>query len=165
MIPASQSPLRSACSKSAMSGSSAAGSAAAKQSRQTRKVDLHRARTTRALAMLSLQPVHALPLAKVHVRKRQTDGAVRVFDRPTGQELVVYTPRFTSQFRAGHRAGRWYVRPLIYVGVKPQSASFATAKTAIEAVSAGAWSLTSSPASQPPRRPALRVIWPDRSGG
>jgi hypothetical protein len=108
--------------------------------------------------------VHAIPLAKVHVGRRQTDGALRVFDRPTGQELVVYTPRFTAQFRAGHRAGRWYVRPLIYVGVKPQSASFTTAKSAIEAVSAGAWNLTTPAATQPRRRP-LRVIWPEPAGG
>ena len=33
------------------------------------------------------------------------------------------------------------MRPLIYVGVKPQSQSFATAQGAVEAVTAGSWTL------------------------
>ncbi len=114
--------------------------------------------------MLTLLPVHDAPVNRVHVANRQPDGTLRVFDRPTGQHLLVYTPRFTEQFRAGHRASRWYVRPLIYVGVKPQSHGFATARGAIEAVSSGTWNLTAPVAKH--RGPlALRVIWPDLKEG
>jgi hypothetical protein len=107
--------------------------------------------------MLTLLPLHAAAVPRVHVGSRQPDGALRVFDRPTGQELLVYTPRFTAQFRAGHRAGLWYVRPLIYVGVGPQSQAFVTARRAIEAVSAGRWSLALAACIR--SRPLPRVIW------
>jgi hypothetical protein len=114
--------------------------------------------------MLTLLPIHTAPVKRVHVDKRQPDGTLRVFDRPTGQNLVVYTPRFTEQLRAGHRAGRWYVRPLLYVGLQPQSLGFASARGAIEAVSAGAWDLKAPSAKR--RHPVLlRVIWPDPAGG
>jgi hypothetical protein len=119
--------------------------------------------SSRALAMLTLLPIHAAAVSRVHVDKRQPDGTIRVFDRPTGQHLLVYSPRFTQQFRAGHRAGRWYVRPLIYVGVRPQSHAFATARGAIEAVSAGTWDLK-APVRNCRTPWPHRVIWPDREG-
>ena len=59
------------------------------------------------------------------------------------EHLVIYTPRFAQQFHAGHRQGRWYVRPATSVGSGPQSPGFATARAAVEASSAGRWSLES----------------------
>ena len=119
--------------------------------------------SSRALAMLTLLPIQAAPVQRVHVEGRQPDGTLRVHDRPTGQQLLVYTPRFNEQFRAGHRAGRWYVRPLLHVGVQPQSCGFATARAAIEAVSAGSWTLDAAAAAR--RGPGMfRVIWPAREG-
>ena len=113
---------------------------------------------SRALAMLTLLPVHATSVPRVHVEPRQPDGTLRVLDRFTGQQLIVYTPRFTQQFRAGHRSGRWYVRPVTHVGTDPTSRSFPTAWGAIEGVTAGRWSLRSGSAKGPQER--LRVIWP-----
>jgi len=108
--------------------------------------------------MLTLLPVHATAVPRVHVEPRQPDGTLRVLDRPTGQQLIVYTPRFTQQFRAGHRSARWYVRPVTHVGSDPRSLSYPTARGAIEAVTAGRWSLGSSSATG--TDPRLRVIWP-----
>jgi hypothetical protein len=108
--------------------------------------------------MLTLLPVHATSVPRVHVEPRQPNGTLRVLDRPTGQQLIVYTPRFNQQFRAGHRSGRWYVRPVTYVGSDPQSSSFTTARAALEAVTAGRWSLDSVTAHRAGL--PLRVIWP-----
>jgi hypothetical protein len=83
---------------------------------------------------------------------------LRVLDRFTGQQLIVYTPRFTQQFRAGHRSGRWYVRLVTHVGTDPTSQSFSTARGAIQGVTAARWSLRSSSANGPQER--VRVIWP-----
>ncbi len=108
--------------------------------------------------MLSLLPVHALPVPKVHVEPRRPDGTIAVFDRPTGTQLVVYTPRFDRQFRAGHRSGSWYVRPLIELGSEPVSQDFPTAKAAIQAVAEGSWRKGVRPSSL--GGPLVRVIWP-----
>jgi hypothetical protein len=112
---------------------------------------------SQALAMLTLLPVHATSLPRVHVELRQPDGTLRVLDRFTGQQLIVYTPLYTQQFRAGHCSGRWYVRPVTHVGIEPTSRSFPTARGAIESVTAGRWSLRSSSTKGPQQ---LRVIWP-----
>jgi hypothetical protein len=116
--------------------------------------------------MIRLWPVHAASVPRVHVQPRRPDGTLHVLDRPTGQQLVVYTPRFVHQFSAGHRRGRWYVRPATSVGSEPRSPSFASARAAIEALGAGRWSLesllanrgklplrvlTSLPGASPPR--------------
>jgi hypothetical protein len=108
--------------------------------------------------MLSLLPVHALPVPKVHVEPRRPDGTIAVFDRPTGTQLIVYTPRFDRQFRAGHRSGSWYVRPLLELGGEPVSPDFPTAKAAIEAVAQGRWRKGGRPSSL--STPVIRVIWP-----
>jgi hypothetical protein len=109
-----------------------------------------------ALAMLRLFPVDVSPLPRVHVRPDPPHGSLRVYDRPSSQDFLVYTPRFRAQFRAGHRFGRWYVRPLRSVGAHPESRSFATAKAAIEALAAGSWKL-GGPSELSHRK--LRVIW------
>ncbi len=111
----------------------------------------------RALAMLAHLPIHAAPVPLLHVQPRLADGTLRVLDRPTGRQLIIYTPHYTPQFRAGHRARRWYVRPAAHVGCVPESPSFATARSAIEAVATGRWSLdslSSIRAGLP-----LRVVW------
>jgi hypothetical protein len=113
---------------------------------------------SRALAMLTLLPVHATSVPRVHVEPRQPDGTLRVLDRFTGQQLIVYTPRFTQQFRAGHRSGRWYVRHVNHVGTDPTSQSFPTARGAIQGVTAGRWRLRSGPAKGPEEQ--IRVILP-----
>lgn len=112
--------------------------------------------SARALAMLTLWPVDSTPLPRVHVEPRRPDGTLRIHDRPTGQQLVVYTPSFDHQFKAGHRRGRWYVRPATTVGSSPRSPGFASARAAIEALTAGRWSLDSLLADR--RGLPLRVI-------
>ena len=111
----------------------------------------------RALAMLTRLPIHATPVPYLHVQPRLADGTVRVLDRPTGGQFIVYTPQYKPQFQAGHRARRWYVRPAAHLGCEPESPNFATARSAIEAVAMGRWSLASlmSPRAGLP----LRVVW------
>jgi len=120
------------------------------------------------MAMLRVAPIDAAPLPRVHVAPRQAAGSLRVLDRAGGAEVVVYTPTFRAQFEAGHRAGRWYVRPAEMVGGAPRSVAFSTAREAVEAVAADAWRLrVVSPGSTRvsvhaghAARPRLRVIWP-----
>ncbi len=119
------------------------------------------------MAMLRLAPISAAPLPRLHVEPRQADGRLQVFDRATGADVVVYTPSFMSQFRTGHRAGRWYVRPTTEVGSVPQSVGFATAREAVEAVRQGAWRLRvvapepSLIAGRTTKAAPFRVIWGD----
>ena len=111
-----------------------------------------------ALAMLTLLPIHAPAVPRIHVEPRQPNGTLRVLDRITGERLLVYTPRFTAQFHAGHRAGLWYLRPVNQVGIDLKSHGFATARAAIEAVTAGRWSKGAAVAGR--SDPVRRVIWP-----
>src|SRR5271157_5904664 len=131
MIPETQNLVKSeGCSSDVVgSGDAAVPPAGTVRPRRRRRP---RESSRRALAMLSLLPVHALPVPKVHVEPRRPDGTIAVFDRPTGMQLIVYTPRFDCQFRAGHRSGRWYVRPLLELGSEPVSPDFPTAKAAID---------------------------------
>lgn len=121
--------------------------------------------SARDLAMLRIAPIDAAPLPRVHAAPRQAAGTLRVFDRSTGGEMLVYTPTFKSQFDSGHRSGRWYVRPATGVGGAPCSLAFATAREAVEAVSADAWRLrvVAPDAIRSPlasgSRPKLRVFW------
>jgi len=115
--------------------------------------------------MLRIAPIDAAPLPKVHVGPRQAAGTLRVFDRSSGGEVLVYTPTFKAQFENGHRSGRWYVRPADAVGGAPCSVAFASAREAVDAVSADAWRLRvfAPDARRAPfasgRRPRLRVYW------
>jgi hypothetical protein len=113
--------------------------------------------STRALAMLSLLPVHAAAVPRVHVGPLRPNGLLDVYDRPTGEHLLVYTPQDVRQFEAGHRTGRWYVRRTSYAGIQPQSPGFSTARSAIEAVRAGRWSF--HPGLIHCTDKPLRVIW------
>jgi hypothetical protein len=106
-----------------------------------------------ALTMLTLRPVFVLSVPRLHVEPRAPDGSFIVYDRATGQRLMVYSPRFVSQFRAGHRAGLWYTRPVTDVSAAPQSLGFRTRRAVVEALRAGRWAL-------PDRaRAPCRVIW------
>ncbi len=99
---------------------------------------------TQSLRMLSLLPVGGTTVPRLHMERDKPNGMLRVLDRFTGQQLIVYTPRFTQQFRAGHRSGQWYVRPDSYIGATPLSQCFTTPKNAIKGVTTGHWNLPSS---------------------
>ena len=113
--------------------------------------------SAQALAMLTLLPVFATPVPRLHVEPRAPDGRLIVYDRALDQRFVVYAPRFVSEFRGGHSAGQWYLRPVSDVGPAPRSLAFSTARAAIEALKAGRWSLSITPRYRPD--PRLRVIW------
>jgi hypothetical protein len=118
--------------------------------------------SSRDLAMLRVAPIDSASLPRAHAAHRQVSGVFRLHDRPSGEDVFVYTPMFRSQFEAGHRAGRWYVRPVTSVGGAPCSVPFASAKEAIDAVGRDAWRLRIvAPGNEAAgcRRPRLRVIW------
>jgi hypothetical protein len=126
-----------------------------------RPVERRRRRTTnplsaRALAMLMQRPIFAASLPQLHIGPRRTDGSMLVDDRATGRRVLVYTPRLNSQFRAGYRAGLWYLRAEGDAEPSPRSSGFPTAGAAVD---------TLRPASGGPRLPTApslprcRVIW------
>jgi hypothetical protein len=94
-----------------------------------------------ALSMLTLRPVFTTPVPRHHVEPRAADGALLVHDRATSEQFVVYLPRFVHQFRAGHNAGLWYLRPARDLGATPRSTGFRTAQAAVEALRGGVWRL------------------------
>jgi hypothetical protein len=108
-----------------------------------------------ALAMLTLHPVFSTPVPRLHVGPRGTDGSMLVDDRASGRRFRVYTPRLDSQFRAGYRAGLWYVRTSGDAEPSPRSPGFPTAGAAID-------TLRSSPRTGSPQgsshRPRYRII-------
>jgi hypothetical protein len=112
-----------------------------------------RASSAHALAMLSRQPIHAAPIPRFHAAPKVADGTLLVDDRASGEQFTVYTPRFVSQFRAGHRAGLWYLRPATDVGPAPRSPGFATARDAVEALRTTSW----PPTAPAPQRPRTRL--------
>jgi hypothetical protein len=112
-----------------------------------------------ALKMLTLHPVFATPVPRHHVEPRCADGSRLVLDRATRERFIVYSPRYVAQFRAGHRAGRWYLRATSDSSNAPRSLGFATAGAAVEALRAGEWGTARS---RPDHRLAgtrVRVIW------
>ena len=94
-----------------------------------------------ALSMLTLRPVFNTPVPRHHVEPRAADGALVIHDRATSEQFVVYSPRFGHQFRAGHHAGLWYLRPAQDLGATPRSTGFRTARAAVEALRDGDWRL------------------------
>ncbi len=110
-----------------------------------------------ALAMLTLMPVFATPVPRLHVEPKAPDGRLMVYDRASGECFVVYTPRFRSEFSAGHRAGQWYVRLVSDIGTASGSLGFPTARAAIEALKNGCWRLSHAP--RPRSAARFRVIW------
>ncbi len=111
----------------------------------------------RALAMLTLMPVFATPVPRLHVAPKAPDGRLTVYDRALGESFVVYTPRFRAQFQDGHRAGQWYVRMVSDVGTAIGSLGFPTARAAIGALENGAWRIAKAPRAHSAAR--FRVIW------
>ncbi len=114
-------------------------------------------RSIHALAMLTRQSVFAASLPRFHVKPRWVNGTLLVHDRASDEQFKVYTPRFLSQFRAGHRSGLWYLRPARDLGFAPQSYGFPTARDAIEALRSSYWSPSPSPANR--LRNRCRVLW------
>lgn len=110
-----------------------------------------------ALAWLTRQPVFASSLPRFHVKPRWVDGTLLVHDRASDEQFQVYTPRFVSQFRAGHRAGVWYLRPAGDLESAPRSPGFPTAGDAIGAIRSGSWRPSKAPIRRAYAR--CRVIW------
>ncbi len=111
-----------------------------------------------ALNMLMLRPVFATPVPRHHVEPRGPDGSRLVHDRATNERFVVYSPRLVHEFRAGHHAGLWYLRPIAQRGATPTSAGFPSVRAAVEALHAGNWKASRS-RSKPAAKPC-RIIWP-----
>jgi hypothetical protein len=112
-----------------------------------------------ALKMLTLRPVFVTAVPRHHIEPRTADGSRLVHDRATSELVVVYSPRFIDQFRAGHHAGLWYLRAKADVAATPRSAGFATPGAAIEAVRAGQWGLGRSRVEHERAGKHFRVIW------
>jgi hypothetical protein len=109
--------------------------------------------------MLTLRPVFATPVPRHHIESRAPDGSRLVHDRATSEQFVVYSPRFLYQFKAGHRAGLWYLRLRTDVEATPRSVGFPTVRAAVEAVRAGDWRLSRPrPSRDRPGKPC-RIIW------
>lgn len=110
-----------------------------------------------APALLTRQSVFAIALPRLHVKPRWVNGTLMVYDRASDEEFKVYTPRFASQFLAGHRYGLWYLRTAGDVEFAPRSHGFPNPGDAIEALRSGCW----RPSAPPPNRPGARcrVIW------
>jgi hypothetical protein len=124
----------------------------ARPARRRRAID---PASAQALAMLTRLPIFAAPIPRVHAGPRGADGSILVDDRVSDRRFLVYTPRRDSQFRAGYRAGMWYVRTPGDADPSPRSPGFPTGAAAID-------NLRSSrgPTPQPPSQlPAHRVIW------
>ncbi len=112
-----------------------------------------------ALKMLTLRPVLATPLPRHHVEPRAVDGSRLVHDRATSERFVVYSPRFVEEFRAGHRAGLWYLRTTNDLGTAPRSKGFSTAGGAVDALRAGVWRVSRSHPEPNRARKPFRVRW------
>ena len=109
--------------------------------------------------MLTLRPVFTTPVPRHHVEPRAADGALVVYDRATSEQFVVYSPRFVYQFRAGHHAGLWYLRPQRDAGATPRSKGFHTAQAAVDALRGGAWRLPDAKGRMARRGTSCRISW------
>jgi hypothetical protein len=109
-----------------------------------------------ALAMLTRQPVFAVSVPQVHIGPRAADGSILVDDRASNRRFRVYTPRLNSQFRAGYRAGLWYLRTAEDAEPSPRSPGFPTPGAAVDTLRAASRNLSPLTASRGPR---CRVIW------
>jgi hypothetical protein len=105
--------------------------------------------------MLTRRPIFAAPVPQMHIGPRGTDGSILVDDRMSDRRFVVYTPRLDSQFRAGYRAGLWYVRDTKDVESSPKSPPYPTAVAAIDTLRL---SRNLPPRDMSPRA-LCRVIW------
>jgi hypothetical protein len=112
-----------------------------------------------AMAMLTLHPVCATPVRRLHIEPKLPSGTLTVYDRSSDEHVRVYSPRFTFQFRAGYQAGQWYLRPVTDVGTAPCSPGFRTAREAIAALDEGRWRIAVPELHRDRPFPPLRVLW------
>ncbi len=112
-----------------------------------------------ALALLTSRPIFYTPVPRHHVEPRAADGTVIVHDRATDEHLLIYSPRFTNQLRAGHHGGLWYVRHAADVGDSPRSVGYRTAQAAIDALRGGEWKPLQEKGSAQSPRAGCRVSW------
>lgn len=137
--------------------------AAAAQSQECKTSSRRKRRTypgsAEALSMLTLRPVFTTPVPRHHVEPRAADGTLVVHDRATNEQFVVYSPRFVYQFRAGHHAGLWYLRPVRDDGATPRSKGFHTAQAAVEALRGGVWRLPDAKGRMARRGTSCRISW------
>jgi hypothetical protein len=113
----------------------------------------------KALAMLIQNPITHAPIPRMHLAPVKSVGTLIVHDRASGERFRIYTPKFESQFRAGHRYGFWYARPVNTTGAQPASRGFATARDAVDALRQGRWSLA-DPVDKTAPKSLVRIIWP-----
>ncbi len=92
--------------------------------------------SARALAMLSRRPIFAAAVPQLHVGGRVADGSLVVNDRAADRRFRLYTPRLNSQFRAGYRAGLWYLRAAGDFEPSPRSPGFPTTAAALDSLRA-----------------------------
>jgi hypothetical protein len=109
-----------------------------------------------ALAMLTRQPIFAASMPQIHVGPRAADGSILVDDRASNRRFRVYTPRLNSQFRAGYRAGLWYLRSAGDADPSPRSTGFPTPSAAVDTLRATSREFTRQAPSHGTR---CRVIW------
>jgi hypothetical protein len=133
------------------SGGASDGMRTANHEPRTNKSSAH------ALAKLTRRPVFMASLPRFHVKPRGVDGTLVVVDRASDEQFKVYTPRFMSQFRAGHRSGLWYLRPAGDLGLAPRSSGFRAASDAVEAIRSLHWDPSPTPMNR--RRARCRIIW------
>jgi hypothetical protein len=112
-----------------------------------------------AIALLTAHPVFASPVPRFHVQPRLPTGTLIVYDRSSNEHIQVYSPRFAYQFRAGYRAGQWYLRRMHDVATAPRSAGFRTARDAIAALEAGLWRIARPGPHDSQGRTPPRVLW------
>ncbi len=112
--------------------------------------------SAQALAMLTRQPIFAVSLPQIHIGPRAADGSRLVDDRATNRRFRVYTPRLDAQFRAGYRAGLWYLRDAGDDEHTPRSPGFPTPSAAVDMLRVAPSNLPLRAASRSPR---CRVTW------
>lgn len=112
--------------------------------------------SARALALLTRRPVFAAALPQLHLGGRAADGSIVVDDRAAERRVRVYTPRLNSQFRAGYRAGLWYVRTPGDVEPSPRSPGYPTRIAALDSLRSVPRGRT-SPSTR--GKAPCRVIW------
>jgi len=86
-------------------------------------------------------------------------GTLSVYDRSSNEYFQVYSPRFECQFRAGYRAGQWYLRRMTDVAAVPRSTGFRTAREAIAALDAGLWRIAGPASHRGSTHTPIRVLW------
>lgn len=106
--------------------------------------------------MLTQHPIFAAAVPRFHIGPRTADGSRLVDDRASARRFRVYTPRLDVQFRAGYRAGLWYLRAVDDLEPSPRSPGYATAGEAVATLRDASHRTAASPKSC---HPHCRVVW------